>query len=241
MRQELSYLVELQKIDLDIKRLEEEKFNSPKRLEALKDRLAQIEANCNTLQERASDLDSRRKEVEEELNLEKTRLSKSQSRLMDIKTDREYQALLKEIEEIKKANKLREEEIDSLKKEQDTIDLELMEEQEKASTVEKEMSLEEKHVGEVVSTLEEQIGKLEKDRGKVAKKVPSTLLKRYDFLRDHRAGVAVVPVIDAVCTGCHMNIPPQLFNDLLKDERVYTCPTCQRIIYASNDNSEDDK
>ncbi|CAD7771580.1 C4-type zinc ribbon domain protein [Candidatus Methanoperedenaceae archaeon GB37] len=51
------------------------------------------------------------------------------------------------------------------------------------------------------------------------------------FIRKRRNGRAVVSVNDAVCEGCHMHIPPQNYNELLKCDKLMTCPSCQRIIY----------
>jgi hypothetical protein len=46
--------------------------------------------------------------------------------------------------------------------------------------------------------------------------------------------VGIIAVIDAVCQGCHMNIPPQMYNELQRGDNLTKCPMCQRLIYWKN-------
>jgi predicted nucleic acid-binding Zn-ribbon protein len=62
-------------------------------------------------------------------------------------------------------------------------------------------------------------------------KIPADLLKKYDVIKEKRTGQAVVSVWKEICAGCHMNIPPQMYNELQRYEKVVTCPNCNRIIY----------
>ena len=57
-------------------------------------------------------------------------------------------------------------------------------------------------------------------------------------VREGRNGLAVVNVVQGVCQGCFMSIPPQKFNLLLKGDQIFDCPTCQRILYYRPGNSE---
>ncbi len=100
-------------------------------------------------------------------------------------------------------------------------------------------------VAEAIKKLEEEGVQLEKDAKKadslitsleeqkeqLKPKIPSDFLKKYQFLRDKRGGVALAPVNRGTCGVCHMNLPPQTFIDLQRNETMMTCPNCQRIIY----------
>ena len=81
----------------------------------------------------------------------------------------------------------------------------------------------------------ENINKGKKTKGskrqKQVKEIQEGLLRKYDTLRERRKGLAVVNVVQGVCQGCFMNIPPQQFNQLLKGDKILDCPTCQRILY----------
>ncbi|NDY42122.1 hypothetical protein G3N55_04585 [Dissulfurirhabdus thermomarina] len=238
MREELQTLVQLQDIDLHIRELEQRKAERPERMLALEEKAAGLEAEIAALKSRVEELEHRNRDVRLELKSETERLSRSQARLMEVKTNREYQALLKEIEELKKANKAREEEILNHETELGMLKEGLAEKEQEAAGIRAELETETKALETAAAKLDKEIAKLGKERRAVAEKVPPQLLRRYDFLKDKRAGVAVAAVVRAVCAGCNMNIPPQLYNDLLRDERVLTCPTCQRIIYAETESGE---
>ena len=79
--------------------------------------------------------------------------------------------------------------------------------------------------------LEEEKANYLRERERVARNISQSLLKRYEFIRQRRGGLAVVGVENGTCEGCHMNIPPQLFNDLQRDDRYFECPLCRRLIY----------
>jgi len=99
---------------------------------------------------------------------------------------------------------------------------------------------EEKVLAEKTEEINSKIQALNKDRTKVEKNVSPNLLSKYSFLKDRRASIVVVSVVQGVCGGCNMNIPPQLFNELLRDDKIHTCPTCQRFIYAKKPGQEDE-
>ena len=231
MREEMVNLIKLQEVDLRILALDKAKEECPESLKKAEEALEAKKKEYQALEEELEELQLRRRKFEDELEQEYQRLRKSQTRLMEVKAQREYQALLKEIEEIKKANKQREEEllqmmerIETLNKEKEKLAKEI-EELEKA-VAEERAKYEAKR-----AELDRQRAEIWKERESLAAKIPANLLKRYEFVKSRRNGVAVVPVSNAVCDGCHMNIPPQLYNELMRDDRVYECPICQRIIF----------
>ncbi|UCD32982.1 MAG: hypothetical protein JSV38_03655, partial [Desulfobacterales bacterium] len=78
----------------------------------------------------------------------------------------------------------------------------------------------------------ERLAELENDWESVSGKIDSGLLKTYDLIKERNKGrLAVVPVKDAVCHGCNVNLPPQLYNELYRGDTLKFCPNCQRIIY----------
>jgi predicted nucleic acid-binding Zn-ribbon protein len=72
---------------------------------------------------------------------------------------------------------------------------------------------------------------------KLKKEIPAELLRKYEQIKGAGRGIAVVAVWKEVCDGCHMSIPPQLYNELQKTTALITCPNCNRIIYWENRNS----
>lgn len=71
-------------------------------------------------------------------------------------------------------------------------------------------------------------------RAVLAKSIPADLLAQYERIRKRNNGIGVIPVWKAVCSGCHMNIPPQLYNELQRSNDLLSCPNCNRIMYFQN-------
>jgi predicted nucleic acid-binding Zn-ribbon protein len=139
--------------------------------------------------------------------------------------------MLKEIEAAKAANDKTEEElilllerIEELKKDHQTglKDLQKREKSaaEETSTLEKE-----------IKTVDEIVSKLREEREGLLKRVGEDVRARYNILIEKRSGVAVVNVKNGTCLGCFMNIPPQLFIEVMKNAKLITCPSCNRIFY----------
>ncbi len=231
MREDIANLIKLQKVDLKLLALDKEKENCPDSLLEAEKALSAKKEEIVAIEKEIEDLKYKKRAHEDELEQEYQRLRKSQNRLMEVKAQREYQALLKEIEEIKKANKVREEEIlqimdrlEKLAEEKEKLAQELVE-------LEKQVNDERAKYEAKRAEIDQQRSVVWEEREAIAKNIPVTLLKRYEFIKSRRNGVAVVGVLDAVCDGCHMNIPPQLYNELIRDDKVHECPICQRIIF----------
>ncbi|HFC97818.1 MAG TPA: hypothetical protein ENJ40_05100, partial [Thermosulfurimonas dismutans] len=231
MREEIANLIRLQEIDLKILELERRKEELPVSLREAEAELNRKKDQLDELARRLEEIQLRKKTEEEELEEELQRLRKTQTRLMQIRGSREYQALLREIEEIKKANKEREENILKLMEEQEKL-------QQEEETLRQEIAALEQKVAEERALYEARCAELEKEKERylgeregLARAVPQNLLQRYEFIRSRRGGLAIVGVDNGTCEGCHMHIPPQLFNELQRDDRYYECPLCRRLIY----------
>ncbi|MBW2163191.1 MAG: hypothetical protein JRF43_01740 [Deltaproteobacteria bacterium] len=232
MKTELAILIRLQGIDLELRKINEEKSSAPKHLEDLQEHLSSKNAELNELNERIAEIQKRKVDVEDEFELENVRFGKSQKKLFSLKTNREYQALQKEINEIKKTNTAREDEILAIMEEISSLQEEIKEKKEQVKQYRKEIRAEKKRIKQLDARLDAKTATLTEDRQTVSKDINPNLLSKYNFLKDKRACIAVAAVSDGVCSACNMNIPPQLYNELLRDEKILTCPSCQRLIYA---------
>jgi predicted nucleic acid-binding Zn-ribbon protein len=228
---ELSKLIDVQEIDkviievtLGLERLPEELKASEAILEKLQ------AAHADRLQE-LEDLKAKHRDTEMEMADMEEGIKTSRQRLMEIKSNIEYKAMLKEIAFKEDQRDQRETRILEF--------LELMETQ-KGFIAELNQQIEEQgvtlagqsqEVAAQVKILQKDLAELEEKRKKLRKGVPAALLKRYEFIRQRRNGTAITPVQEGVCLGCHMNILPQQFIDLQKGVEILQCPHCQRILY----------
>lgn len=231
MQEEISKLIELQKIDLEISKIEKSIKTVPESLEKVQKEKAQLIQKLENLIHFIEEKKKQKDLFEEELKQEYNRLKSTQARLINIRGTREYQLLLKEIEEIKKANKQKEEEILKLMEEIENLEKEkegLEKEMEKTESIYQE---EKQKFDSFCAKLLKDKEKLLEKREEIKKKIPPGLLKKYETIRQKKGGIGIAPVDNYVCEGCHMAIPPQLYNEIQKDNRYYECPHCRRLIY----------
>jgi len=228
---ELKRLVELQEMDKIIREVTQSLERLPQELQAENTALEEMQAEYNNQNQELENLQKQRQETEKEIAEMEEGIKGSRQRLMEIKSNIEYKAMLKEIA-------FKEDQRDQ----KETKVLELMElmEAQKGSIAEQTQRLQDQENvvtqrrGEVeveMGKLNGELAGLEKQRKELRKGVPAQLLKRYEFIRQRRNGTAISPVQEGVCHGCHMNILPQQFIDLQKGLEILQCPHCQRILY----------
>lgn len=231
MKEEIQNLMNLQAIDLDVQNLEIEMAKGYGDLDAKRAEIESGKASIADYEEQFAFGEKRRRELEALIEDEQSRIKDRQAKLMNIQTNREYQSILKEIEDTKDANKQREEELVLLLEQSESIENKIQALKASCEQSEKELEAEAKKVKKSVAKLETEKKKIESTRESKAKKVKSKHLKRYEKLREKRNGLAVAGVTRGVCSGCNMNIPPQMFNELLREDEILSCPTCNRMMY----------
>lgn len=231
MNELLTQLVTLQAIDLEIDQIDNAIKSEQSGLDERLAALAKRETLINELQEKISSQDKEIRTLEGEMADKMDHVRERQSKMMQVQTGREQTALLKEIEDAKKSAKEKEEKIVAIMESTEKLTAQL-EEEKNMLKGEKALVAEET---EKVRTNIESInkGKKRKDsvRNEQASKIKASILRKYDTLRQRRNGLAVVNVVDGVCQGCFMAVPPQRFNMLLKGDQIFDCPTCQRLNY----------
>jgi hypothetical protein len=82
-----------------------------------------------------------------------------------------------------------------------------------------------------ISGIDQAVSEAASRRQTIAAQVARDLIARYELIFSRRGGTAVVEVAGGICQGCYMNIPPQLWNEIIRSEKVHLCPSCQRILY----------
>ena len=236
MDEKLNVLLMIQSIDTKFDNISREKEETPKEIEKLKEGLDlldnAVEQNLSTVEE----LKKERRKVERELEEIDLKLKKSKLRLNEVKSNREYQAVLKEIEDLKDLTFQKEETVIKWMEE-----IEIQEKECADNTVRREESQEEykskeKAFSQRIRELDKEVQSLNEKRVQLSPNLDEDLLRRYNGLRSHLKGRVVVPVIDGVCQECHLGIPPQQYNELIKGDSMQSCPHCSRIIYWGDDS-----
>jgi predicted nucleic acid-binding Zn-ribbon protein len=227
----LAQLVVLQAIDKEIDQIDQAIKAEQSGLDERISALAKREALINELQENIEMQQRESRTLEGEMADKMSHVRDRQSKMMQVQTGREQTALLKEIEDAKKSAKENEEKIVAIMLSIEQLTTQITAEKNLLKG-EKELVAEETNkVRANIETINK--GKKEKDglRSEQAVKIKGSVLRKYDTLRQRRNGLAVVNVVDGVCQGCFMSLPPQLFNRLLRGDELFDCPTCQRMIH----------
>jgi len=181
--------------------------------------------------EKIESLEKERRRKEGNLNLEQEKIKRAEGRMFEVKTNKEYQALLSEIEAIKEANSREEEEILQVMDEIDELKKDLSRrEKEMAITMEK-IEAEKRKIQEGMAQGDAVWKKQLERREVLSKQIESKLFKLYNTLKEKRRGIGVVSVKQETCQGCFVNVPPQMFIEVQKNNSLIRCPNCNRILY----------
>jgi predicted nucleic acid-binding Zn-ribbon protein len=139
--------------------------------------------------------------------------------------------LLKEIEDVKEKNsKLEDKMLECLDRIEDMEAAVERKKQELKSLAER-IDREKVSIQEKSREGEKRLALLDTERQKISEMVAPGLLKTFNTIKEKRKKPAIVPVQNAICLGCHMNIPPQLYNEIQRLDSVKLCPNCQRMLY----------
>ncbi len=231
MNELLNQLVSLQSIDLEIDQIDNAIKSEQSGLDERLSSLAKRESLINEVQEKISAQQKESRTLEDEMSDKMEHVRERQSKMMQVQTGREQTALLKEIEDAKKNAKENEEKIIAIMGSIETLTKQMQEEK---NLLKGEKEIVSEETEKVRSSIEKiNRGKKKKDnvRNEQAGKIKGSILRKYDTLRQRRNGLAVINVVDGVCQGCFMAVPPQRFNMLLKGDQIFDCPTCQRLNY----------
>ena len=234
MQEQLLLLIELQKADSAIRTLNVRKTKLPEKIAELERNLVVSTAAVDAVKNRHEELTKRQREKETDLKKGQDTLKKTQERLTEVKTNKEYQAVLKEIELIKAKSGEREDEIISTLEEADRVRGEVKVKEAALEEYRQEYEKERKTVEAELGNLDNELLILRQKNDEIRKQIAGDILRRYESILGLRNGIAVVEVWKEVCRGCHMNIPPQLYNELPKATELISCPNCNRIIYRGN-------
>lgn len=232
MREKLLALAELQKVDREVDALRKSADVHPKQVAELERELGAARSTVEAERARVHDLERQKASLEQNIVDEKDKVKKWEARLSEQRSTREYSALAREIDIAKKANLTMAEELQEL-----TRSLGAQREALKGKEAEfleraRGLNARIQELKGKQADAEAQVKGLEGRRSGTAGHVDPTLLRRYETVRKKRSP-ALVPLEGGRCTGCNMNIPPQLNNTLRTTKGIDVCPSCHRIIYAS--------
>ena len=231
---QIEQLVVLQKVDDEIVVLQDELRRAPQQIEELEKRHQEIDHAAEIVRDKIKYLLDQQKRLESEIEGDSVRLKKSKSKMMLVGNTKEYHAMMREMDNLEKQNRGREEEKGTVAEELSRQNLELKDIDERTATLESELAVARQSLDERIKVAKANLATLTARRDEAGQAVPRPVLQRYEFIRARLKNPVIVPVDAGICSGCHISIPPQAFIELQKGIQILSCPNCQRLIYWSD-------
>jgi len=229
---QLQTLIDLQGFDARSAGLEAEAARLPRQIETLQAALAEAKKTVETIKTK---VDATRKDLrtkEKDLEVANVKRQKLEAKLYEVKTNKEYSAVLLEIEEAKQEKAKTEEDILDLMEMQERLAVDIKEAEQRFKTREEQARLDEAVIRKKLAAVEQELATVRAERAARAKEVPPSLLASYDRVLKARGGVAVAVVSSAgVCGGCRVSIRPQAIQELRAGTGLMVCESCGRYLY----------
>lgn len=233
MKEQLAALEKLQQIDSELSGMEINLIKYPKEISLLENELTKDKENIVELQQQLQTLQSSRDQLEKTLEQNNQNIKSTENRLFEIKTHKEYVALQKEISESKKSNSEIEENILEEMEQIEQIEEKISKLEDDYKEKEEKYSITINEHKKKLDELQSEYNPVKEKKEKQSSEIKEEFLLRYEIVRS-KNGLAMALAVDEKCTGCHMNIPAQLFNEVLKLSTMIQCPNCKRILYTQD-------
>lgn len=234
--EQLALIRELQEIDLTLHNLQVKLDDLPNQLKGVEEAYLTKKSELDASRTELDELEAVKRDDESELAASVDHLRTREAKLYAIKTNKEYQAALKEISEGRRINKEREdrilaamEKIEALTQKTTQLNSECADKESAYKTKLDEVKM-------LEFEIKRQMENASAHRPEIVSRIEKVVIRKYDFVRQRYARALAV-VSGGICEGCSRRIPPQLYNEMLRKEELKNCPNCQRLIYVEETSS----
>jgi predicted nucleic acid-binding Zn-ribbon protein len=226
---QLQPLLAVQEYDRTLEGLRTERERWPAAIQTRRDALNEFEARLQAHTDRRTALQMERDRLQLEIKEELDHIQTYEKHIREIKTNREYQALLREVGISKKAKYDAEEASVRVLQELEIVEADIAAAEEEIGHVRHDLETLTAEADREVSRLDASIAEYEAKRTAETAKIAGPHLARYQLVRRKHSTV-LVHAAKGACTGCRRQLPPQTFNRILRDDEMITCPFCHRIL-----------
>ena len=229
---QIEILASLQTVDREIKEQKGRKQNLLSELEIKEKEIRAKKREIEALSASFSEKEKLRTEKDRFFQDEGKKAMEKRMRMNRIKNAKELQALQREIEIMRQTNGEIEEELIRIMQEIDAVKAQIQGKEAEMATMQEEWLKKQKDLENQIHDIDEAVSQAATRRQSIAAQVAGDLISRYELIFSRRGGTAVVEVSAGICQGCFMNIPPQLWNEIIRNEKLHLCPSCQRILFV---------
>lgn len=234
MREQLKILVSLQEKEVGIGRIESALATIDERVNALIAELATYDSAVCEQEQMLSEIKKQYRSNEDEVKMIEAQVVKSKEKLSAVKTNKEYQSMLKEIDELKnKSSGIEDQMLEDLDR-IEAYESNLVERKADLADAQAEINQKQEEIHRKAGLQKGDLENLIQDRNDVRDTLEDKVKGFYETVKRQGNGIAVAAILDGICQVCRINIPPQLFNELMRMDRLRMCPNCQRIMYPKS-------
>ncbi len=231
-------LIRLQALDLDILEAQKLLESIPSQIEAIDRKIAAGSQAVAQAKDKLAANQKKRRELEGEVKDIKARISKHKSQQSQVKSNKEYGALLKEIDDDQRRIDELEETIIQEMLRADDIEVEIRTSLELQAGEKKSLEAEKSALTRKSTEAEARLAALKKDKDSLLPQIAPDQLSLYQRIFRKKGGIALSSIKDDFCALCHMRIRPQMLNELLEKEKLLICENCGRILYRPLEKPE---
>ncbi len=229
MREQLEALSELAKIDLGFRQLDVERDEINGRVTELRNDVARMRDLLDREKARMTEAEQLKVQTAGEISDLGDRLTRSTQRYNNAKTNREKEAMQRELEVLRREREERTAKIAELDAVVKQVRESLASHDLDFAKLQEVLTVEEAGVGALIAAIDVRRAALEETRKGVLSRLRPDILRKYHTIRD-RKGTAVAEVVGGICRGCNITLPPQMFAKLHAGTLLHQCPNCQRIL-----------
>jgi uncharacterized protein len=229
---QIEILASLQTVDREIREQTGRKKDLLSELEAKEKEIRAKKREIDALTLNFTEKEKLRSEKDRFFQDEGKKAMDKRMRMNRIKNVKELQALQREIDLMRQGNGDLEEELIRIMQEIDAIKAQIQARESEMATMQEVWNKKQKELEQQIQGIDEAVSKASSRRQSIASQVAGDLISRYELIFSRRGGTAVVEVNAGICQGCFMNIPPQLWNEIIRNEKLHLCPSCQRILFV---------
>lgn len=220
-------------MDAEVKALEEKLAEERGVLNALKESLKRLDERLGIDRTTVSAADKQRNDLTIDIRTMTQQIEHSREKLNRSRTERETNAAQRELEELRKLIRDREDEVTRLDGDTASVRAAVETTEAEHKRVSEELAAKEGDIQAKVAQLEADRTEKGGGRDSIVKRLPPQLFRRYEMIRGRR-GNAVAQTSDGTCNKCNMALPPQLYHRLRREPLIEQCPSCNRIIYFAS-------
>ena len=235
LKEQLGFLRTLQGNDLLLDGLNNQKSAIQERLDENRSFLQKLEEDLETQKRELEEIRELQKSKRDDLTSTQNQLSDRKTRLLNVGSTKEYNAVEKEIEALQKSAEQLEEELLHMAEVIESTQSSTTEKEQKIVELRESIAQDEANAEGALTELDDKIDALNVETKETRDAVSKRIMYKYDFIRSRRPGSAIVAAKDGHCEGCFMALPPQLYIEIQRGDTLQVCPSCQRILYFWED------